>query len=49
MGDLVSSFEFVSCYAIIMSITDKRVSGIHVTMLAALYNMSEFSHKFYIF
>lgn len=32
-----------------MKLTDKRISGIHVTVLAAVYNLCEFLHKFYIF
>ena len=32
-----------------MKITDRRISGIHVTVLAAMYNFGEFMHKFYIF
>ena len=44
-----SSFSFVSSYAFIMRVTDKRISGIYVTMLAALSNFSYHIHKFYIF
>lgn len=32
-----------------MKYTDKRISGIHVTVLAAMYNLCEFLHKTYIF
>ena len=48
-ADLVSSFEFVTAFGILMKFTDKRISGIHVTVLAAMYNLSEFLHKLYIF
>ena len=47
--DLIQNFEFVTAFAIMMKITDKRISGIHVTVLAAMYNFGEFMHKFYIF
>ena len=32
-----------------MKVTDKRISGIHVTMLAALSNFSYFIHNFYVY
>ena len=47
--ELIQSFEFVTAFAILMKYTDKRISGIHVTVLAAVYNLCEFLHKFYIF
>ena len=47
--DLVGSFEFVTAFGILMKYTDKRISGIHVTVLAAMYNLCEFLHKTYIF
>ena len=48
-SDLISEFEFVTSFAIMMKITDKRISGIHITVLAAMTNFCEFVHKFYIF
>jgi len=36
--DLVQNFEFVTAFGILLKFTDKRISGIHVTVLAALYN-----------
>ena len=47
--DLVQNFEFVTAFGILLKFTDKRISGIHVTVLAALYNQCEFLHKLYIF
>ena len=47
--DLIQNFEFVTAFAIMMKVTDKRISGIHITVLAAMYNFGEFIHKFYIF
>ena len=47
--EMILSFEFVTAFAILMKYTDKRISGIHVTVLAAIYNLCEFLHKFYIF
>ena len=38
VSDLVQNFEFVTAFAILLKCTDKRISGIHVTVLAALYN-----------
>ena len=49
LTDLMQNFEFVTAFAIMMKITDRRISGIHVTVLAAMYNFGEFMHKFYIF
>ena len=47
--DLVNEFEFVTAFGILLKYTDKRISGIHVTVLAAMYNMCQFLHKLYIF
>ena len=49
LQDMIQSFEFVTAFAILLKLTDKRISGIHVTVLAAVYNLCEFPHKFYIF
>lgn len=49
IGDLISEFEFVTAFGILLKYTDKRISGIHVTVLAAMYNMTSFLHKLYIF
>ena len=49
LTDLIQNFEFCTAFGIMMKITDKRISGIHVTVLAAMYNFGEFMHKFYIF
>ena len=49
IADLVANFEFVTAFGILMKYTDKRISGIHVTVLAAIYNLCEFLHKLYIF
>ena len=38
VSDLVQNFEFVTAFGILLKCTDKRLSGIHVTVLAALYN-----------
>lgn len=47
--ELVSNFEFVTSYALMIKITDKRISGIHVTLLAVLNNLASLVHKLYIF
>ena len=49
VSDLVQNFEFVTAFGILLKCTDKRISGIHVTVLAALYTQCEFLHKIYIF
>ena len=47
--DLIENFEFVTQFAILLKNTDKRIAGIHVTLLAAMTNMCSFLHKLYIF
>ena len=49
ISDLVSNFECVTAIGILFTFTDKRISGIHVTVLASMYNLCEFLHKLYIF
>lgn len=48
-ADLVSNFEFVTAFGILLKKTDKRISGIHVTVLASINNMCSFLHKVYVF
>ena len=47
--NLIQTFEMVSTFAFIMQITDKRISGIHVTFLACLTNLTSSVHKLYVF
>ena len=49
IADLINEFEFVTAFGILLKYVDKRISGIHVTVLAAMYNMCQFLHKLYIF
>ena len=49
MNELAGNIWFVSSYAIICQIIDKRLAGIHITLLASITNLSQFMHKFYIF
>ena len=49
ISDLVSNFEYVTAFGILMKYTDKRISGIHVTSFAAITNMTSFLHKLYIY
>ena len=49
LSDLINEFEFVTAFGILLKYTDKRISGIHVTVMAAMYNMTSFLHKLYIF
>ena len=44
-----STFAFVADFALIQKVTDKRLSGIHVTCLATVSNQSSFFHKLYVF
>ena len=39
----------MTAFGILLKFTDKRVSGIHVTVMAAMYNLCEFLHKLNIF
>ena len=47
--DITSNFWFTTSNAIIMVIEDKRIAGIHITMMTSLTNMAQFAHKFYMF
>ena len=49
LNELVSSFVFVTEFAILMANTDKRISALHVTVLGSMSNLSSFLHKTYIF
>jgi len=47
--NLISTFDMVAQFGFIMSITDKRIAGIHVTFMACMYNFQETLHKLYVF
>lgn len=47
--ELSANLWFVTLFAIIFKIVDKRITGIHITLLASLTNQCQFVHKFYIF
>lgn len=49
LTELSGNLWFVTLFAIIFKITDKRIAGIHITLLASLTNFCQFVHKFYIF
>ena len=49
MTELSGNLWFSTLFAIIFKITDKRIAGIHITLLASLTNFCQFVHKFYIF
>jgi hypothetical protein len=36
--NLIATFDMVAQFGFIMSITDKRIAGIHVTFLACMFN-----------
>jgi len=49
LSDVIMSFRMVTFYSIVFKIADKRISGIHITLLASLSNMCFMGHKFYIY
>lgn len=49
LTELTGNFWFTTNFAIVMKIIDKRIAGIHITLLASLTNYVQFCHKFYIF
>jgi hypothetical protein len=49
LSDLAYNFWFTQTNAIIMVIADRRIAGIHITMLTSLNNMAQFVHKTYIY
>lgn len=49
LSELAHTCAYVGNFAIILKICDKRVSGIYITLLATLSNLSYFIHKTYIF
>ena len=49
LKDFSSGFGYVSAYSLFFQLTDKRIAGLHVTLLAAIDNQTTFLHKLYIF
>ena len=49
LRDFLDNIFFTINFGLILRRTDKRISGVHVTALAAISNLSSFVHKFYIF
>ena len=47
--DLVSNFMFVTFCAMINRNADKRVAGVHYTIISSMSNFTSFIHKTYIF
>ena len=47
--DLLSEFETTMMFGILFARTDKRISAVHVTIFAAMLNLTSFIHKTYIF
>ena len=48
-NEIANNFWFTTSNAIIMVIADRRIAGIHITLLTSLTNFSQFCHKFYMF
>lgn len=49
LGDILYEFFQTINFAILLARTDKRVSAVHITIFATMFNMSSFLHKLYIF
>ena len=47
--DLAENVHFVIMFAIVSKVVDKRITGMHITLLASLINQTTFAHKFYIY
>mmetsp|Transcript_9132 Transcript_9132/g.25671 ORF Transcript_9132/g.25671 Transcript_9132/m.25671 type:complete len:478 (+) Transcript_9132:57-1490(+) len=47
--ELSGTLWFVTLFAIIFKIVDKKIAGMHITLLASLTNQCQFIHKFYLF
>jgi len=48
-SELADVFWFTTSNAVIYKVTDKRIAGIHITLLASMTNWAQFLHKFYLF
>jgi len=49
LSDILGEFDSTINFAILLARTDKRVSAVHITIFAAMFNMCSFLHKLYIF
>ena len=49
MLDMLNEFESTLIFGILFARTDKRIAAIHVTIYAAMFNLTTFIHKTYIF
>ena len=49
INELASNFWFTSVNAIVLVISDRRIAGMHITLLTSMTNYAQFIHKFYIF
>merc|ERR1712166_71988 len=47
--ELCDVFWFTTVNAVIYKIVDKRIAGVHITLLASMTNWAQFLHKFYLF
>ena len=47
--DVLNECESTICFAILLARTDKRVAALHVTLFAAMSNLTSFIHKVYLF
>ena len=49
VNQLADVFWFTTSNAVIYKIVDKRIAGIHITLLTSMTNWAQFIHKFYLF
>ena len=49
VNELADVFWFTTSNAVIYRIVDKRIMGIHITLLTSMTNWAQFIHKFYLF
>lgn len=49
VNELADVFWFTTSNAVIYKIVDKRIAGIHITLLTSMTNWAQFVHKFYLF
>jgi hypothetical protein len=48
-NELLGNLWFTCANAICLVIADRRIAGMHVTLLTSITNQAQFAHKFYLF
>ena len=49
VNELADVFWFTTSNAVVYKMVDKRIMGIHITLLTSMTNWAQFVHKFYLF